>query len=529
MSPAPRHSGETASADNDLALSRRSLLALTALGVTAAAGSAAVAAPLGQLTYGVHVSLAPAWFDPAETTGIITPFMILYALHDGLVKAMPGQIQAPSLAESFSATEDGLTYDFNLRNGAIFHNGESVTSDDVRFSFERYHGSSQSLLKQRVDAIETPDPQHVRFRLKQPWPDFLTFYAGATGAAWIVPRRYVTQVGDDMFKKAPIGAGPYKFVSFKPGLELVLEAFEPYWRNTPRVKRLVLKVIPDESTRLAALKRGEIDIAYSIRGELAGELLHTPGLSLKPVVVQGTFCVYFADQWDAKSPWHDQRVRQAAGLAIDRKTINEALTMGYSHVTGSAIFPDTFEFYWQPPEPVYDPAQAKQLLGAAGFPNGFDAGFYNCDSSYANIAEAVVNNLGEVGIRTRLRPIERAGFLKGFGDKAYKNLIQAGPGAFGNAATRLESLVVQGGTFAYGSYPDIDALFLQQAVELDHARREAMLHKLQQIVHERSIYAPIWQLAFINGVGPRVAESSFGRIPGFPYTAPYDELALKGA
>jgi peptide/nickel transport system substrate-binding protein len=529
MRPAPRHSGETATLGNDLALTRRSLLALTALGVTAGAESSAVAAPQGQLTYGVHVSLAPAWFDPAETTGIITPFMILYALHDGLVKAMPGELQAASLAESFSATEDGLTYDFNLRKGAIFHNGEPVTADDVRFSFERYHGSSQSLLKQRVDAIETPDPLHVRFRLKQPWPDFLTFYAGATGAAWIVPRKYVTQVGDDGFKKAPIGAGPYKFVSFTPGVELVLEAFEPYWRNTPRVKRLVLKVIPDESTRLAALKRGEIDIAYSVRGELAGELLHSSGLSLKPVVVQGTFCVYFAEQWDAKSPWHDQRVRQAAGFAIDRKTINEALTMGYSHVTGSAIFPDTFEFYWQPPEPVYDPAQAKQLLAAAGFPNGFDAGFYNCDSSYANIAEAVVNNLGEVGIRARLRPIERAGFLKGFGDKAYKNLIQAGPGAFGNAATRLESLVVQGGTFAYGSYPDIDALFLQQAVELDHARREAMLHKLQQMVHERSIYAPIWQLAFLNGVGPRVAESSFGRIPGFPYTAPYDELALKGA
>jgi peptide/nickel transport system substrate-binding protein len=294
------------------------------------------------------------------------------------------------------------------------------------------------------------------------------------------------------------------------------------------VKRLVLKVIPDESTRLAALKRGEIDIAYSIRGELAGELLNTPGLSIKPVVVQGTFCVYFVDQWNPKSPWHDQRVRLAASLAIDRKTINEALTMGYSHVTGSAIFPDTFEFYWQPPAPVYDPAQAKQLLAAAGFPGGFDAGLYNCDSSYANIGEAVVNNLGEVGIRTKLRPIERAGFLKGFGDKAYKNLIQAGPGAFGNAATRLESLVVQGGTFAYGSYPDIDALFLQQAVELDHARREAILHKLQQMVHDRSIYAPIWQLAFINGVGPRVAESSFGRIPGFPYTAPYDELALQG-
>jgi peptide/nickel transport system substrate-binding protein len=509
------------------ALTRRALLAATA-GIAGATGRA-VAAPLGQLTYGVHVSLPPAWFDPAETTGIITPFMLLYAMHDGLVKAMPDDILAPSLAESFSASEDGLTYDFVLRKGALFHTGDPVTSDDVKFTFERYRGNSQSLLRQRVDAIETPDPQHVRIRLRQPWPDFLTFYGGATGAAWIVPRKYLAKVGDDGFKKAPVGAGPYRYVSFSPGVELVLEAFEPYWRNTPRVKRLVLKVIPDESTRLAALKRGEIDIAYSIRGELAGELLQTPGLSLKPVVVQGTFCVYFADQWDPKSPWHDLRVRQAANLAIDRNTINEALTMGFSHVTNSAVFPDMFEFYWQPPPAVYDPAQAKQLLAAAGYPNGFDAGLYFCDSSYANIAEAVVNNLGEVGIRSKLRPIERAGFLKGFADKAYKNLIQAGPGAFGNAATRLESLVVQGGTFAYGSYPDIDALFPQQAVELDRAKRTAVLHRMQQMVHERAMYAPIWQLAFINGVGPRVAESGFGRIAGFPYTAPYDELALNGS
>ncbi|MGA8192022.1 MAG: ABC transporter substrate-binding protein [Acetobacteraceae bacterium] len=529
MNSTPWRSEQTVPDSSSSPLTRRSVLALAALGVAAGAGSAAVAAPQGQLTYGVHISLAPAWFDPAETTGLITPFLILYALHDGLVKAMPGELQASSLAESWSASEDGLTYDFDLQKGALFHNGDPVTSDDVKFSFERYHGSSQSLLKQRVDAIDTSASDHVRIKLKEPWPDFLTFYAGATGAAWIVPRKYVTQVGDDGFRKAPVGAGPYRFVSFTPGVELVLEAFEAYWRNTPRVKRLVLKVIPDEATRLAALKRGEIDIAYSIRGELAEELQRTPGLSLKPVVVQGTFAVYFADQWDPKSPWHDQRVRLAASLAIDRKTINQALTMGFSHVTGSSIFPDTFEFYWQPPEPVYDPAQARRLLAAAGYPNGFDAGLYFCDSSYANIGEAVVNDLREVGVRSKLRPIERAGFIKGFTDKTYKNLIQAGPGAFGNVATRLESLVVQGGPFAYGSYPDIDALFPQQAVELDHGRREAILHKMQQMVHERSIYAPIWQLAFINGVGPRVAESSFGRIPGFPYTAPYDELALKSA
>lgn len=165
----------------------------------------------------------------------------------------------------------------------------------------------------------------------------------------------------------------------------------------------------------------------------------------------------------------------------------------------------------------------------AGYPNGFDAGAYNCDSSYSNIGEAVVNNLGEVGIRAKLRPLERAAYIKSFAEKSYKNIIQAGPAGFGNAATRLETHAVTGGTFTYGTYPELDELFQQQSRELDRKRREALLHKMQQIIHEKAIYAPIWQLAFINGIGPRVAESGFGQIPGFPYTAPFEDLALKPA
>src|SRR5215472_10712882 len=207
-------------------LTRRDVLALTALGVIAGVPrSGFAAAPAGQLTWGIHVSLAPTWFDPAETPGIITPFMVLYALHDGMVKPMPGKPLAPSLAQSWSGSEDGVTYDFVLRNGAKFHNGDPVTAEDVKFSFERYRGASHDLMKDRVAEVETPDPQHIRFKLKAPWPDFLTFYATATGAGWIVPKKYVEKVGDDGFKKAPVGAGPYKFVSFTPGVELVLEAF----------------------------------------------------------------------------------------------------------------------------------------------------------------------------------------------------------------------------------------------------------------------------------------------------------------
>jgi peptide/nickel transport system substrate-binding protein len=129
-------------------------------------------------------------------------------------------------------------------------------------------------------------------------------------------------VGDDGFKKAPVGAGPYRLVSFTPGVELVVEAVDGYWRKTPNVKRLVLRSIPDEATRLASLKRGEVDIAYAIRGALAEEIRRSPGLTLKPNVGQATFWVNFPDQWDPKSPWHDIRVRRAASLSIDRKALN---------------------------------------------------------------------------------------------------------------------------------------------------------------------------------------------------------------
>ncbi len=487
----------------------------------------AAAAPEGQLTWGVHISLAPTWFDPAETQGIITPFMVLYAVHDALVKAMPGNPMTPSLAESWQMSPDGRVYDFTLRKGVKFHNGDTLTSEDVKFSFERYRGTAAKTIKDRVAAVETPSPLQVRFRLKNPWPDFLTFYTAASGAGWIVPKKYVEKIGEEAFKKAPVGAGPYKFVSFTPGVELVLEAFEGYWRKAPSVKRLVFKVISDEATRLAALKRGEVDIVYSIRGELAEELQRSPGLTLKPTVIQAPQWVSMLDQWDPKSPWHDRRVRLAANLAVDRKALNQAITLGHSKLTYS-IIPSTFDFYWQPPAYNYDPGQAKKLLAEAGVPNGFDAGDYYVDISYANVHEAVAGYLQQVGIRSRLKAFERAAHWTTYTDKKYKNLAYTASGAFGNAATRLEAYVIAGGAYVYGSYPDIDALFKDQAAELDRKKREALLFKIQQLVHEKVMHIPVWELAFINGHGARVKESGLGLIPGHAYSAPYEDVTLKG-
>jgi peptide/nickel transport system substrate-binding protein len=305
-----------------------------------------------------------------------------------------------------------------------------------------------------------------------------------------------------------------------------LEAFDGYWRKTPSVKRVVLKSIPDGSTRLAALKAGEVDGIYWVSGELAAELQRTPGLALK-VSHTAPFWVYFPEQWDPKSPWHDLRVRQAASLAIDRKNINQAITFGHSLLNGNSFIPTNFEFYWQPPEPVSDPAQAKRLLAEAGHPDGLDAGALYCDAAFSNVGEAIVNSLREAGIRANLRPIERAGFFKSYAEKKYKGLILGASAAFGNAATRLEAFAVKGGSYAYGNYPDIDALFQQQAVELDHAKRKALLFKIQQLVHDKVIAAPLWQLAALSGIGPRVGESTLGLMGGYPWTSPYEDITLK--
>ena len=198
---------------------RRRWIAAGAMALMSVAptGARAADAPAGQMSWALHFSLAPTLFEPAETAGLITPFMLLYALHDALVKPMPEKVMAPALAESWSTSSDGLVYEFVLRKGATFHNGEPVTSEDVKFSFERYRGISAKGLKEKVAAIEAPDLGRIRFRLKQPWPDFMTFYGTpATGAGWIVPKKYVEKVGEDGFKKAPIGAGPYRFVSSIP-------------------------------------------------------------------------------------------------------------------------------------------------------------------------------------------------------------------------------------------------------------------------------------------------------------------------
>lgn len=487
---------------------------------------AAGPAPSGRVVIAWHVTIPPAWFDPSTAPPQITPFGMLYAIHDALVRAYPGRKMGPALAESWEESEDGLTYEFKLRPGLKFHNGDPLTTDDVKFSFDRYKGAGATTLKDHVQSVEIVDPRVIRFHLKAAWPDFMTFYGTSASAAGIVvPKNYLMKVGDDGFKKHPIGAGPYMFVSSKPGIEVVLEAFPGYWRHVPHIKTIVMRSVPDATTRALMLKSGEVDMAYALDGVDAEGIKATPGLRVVATKHASIMWIEFPDQWDPKSPWHDKRLRLAVNYALDRQGINEAACLGFCPPAG-VIIPRVME-YALLAEPVpYDPQKAKQLLAEAGYPNGIDAGQFTAIPGFPTVAQAVVNDLNAVGIRVSLRQMERAAFYADWQAHKFHGLFEPGSGSAGNAATRVESFIQSKGAYADGGYPDIDALFQQQAVERDHNKRQAILYKIQQLTIDRVMFAPLYDFRALMGVGPRITKDTIGDVwmSAFPS---YEDMEIK--
>jgi peptide/nickel transport system substrate-binding protein len=503
-----------------------SLLVILACSVGFAHISQAQPKPAGELVFAMHVTIAPAWFDPADTPAQITPFGILYALHDAVVRPLPGERMGNALATSWSESPDGLTYTFTLRPGLKFHNGDPCTAEDVQFSFARYKGTGGKEFKTKVKNVEVVDPLTIRFQLHEPWPDFMTFYGTtATAAGVVVPKKYIEQVGDDGFKKHPIGLGPYKFVSYTPGGDLVMEAYDGYWRKMPNIKRIVMKGIPEGPTRLAMLKKGEADYAVALDGPVAEEVKRDTKLTLVDTRHASIFWLEFPEQWDPKSVWADKRVRLAASYALDREAINDAACLGFCPPAG-VIVPRVMDYALQTEPVPYDPKKAKQLLAEAGYPNGFDAGDIVPIPPFFVVGEAVVNYLNAVGIRVKMRTVERATFYADWREKKLRGLFVTAAGASGNAATRVEAFIYTKGTYAYGGYPDIDDLFQQQAVERDRAKREALLHRIQQLTMERVMFAPIMDLRALIGVGPRVAEHTINSIPVHPFPA-FEDIKLK--
>jgi peptide/nickel transport system substrate-binding protein len=504
----------------------------------AAAQPAATAAPVvaqpgpkGKFVEAWQSSISPAWFDPQENPPQITPYNFQLAIHDALVKHMPGKTFAPSLAESYEVAPDFKSATFKLRPGIKFHDGSPVTPDDVTFTFEQYRGANAKILHDKLDRIDAPDDRTIKFFFKEPFVDFIMIYGSpASGAGWIVPKAYYQKVGKDGFKQKPIGAGPYRFVRQQAGNELEVEAFTDYWRKTPSIKTIVFLGIPETTTRLAVLKTGEADAAYAIQGDLFQTMRQDPALRVTAVQGNPTWLEMMAlDRPD--HPLKDIRARQAVSLAIDRKAINDAELGGMSSIGGNWIPPD-WPGALDPPVPPTDVAQAKKLLAEAGVPDGFDVSALTPLPPYFSWGERLVSQLRVINVKTTMNTMERGAFYDQMapGPNRLKGLILMFSGQPGDAAARIRESAVTGGTFSGLSVPEIDEWMKQYDASTDMQERKRLVETIQNFMLDQYLMVPVCRNIAIWGFGQRLGNSRLedvvGSIPQYNFLGPYEDMLL---
>ncbi len=488
-------------------------------------GSAKVLAapPQGILKQAIHWSLSADWMDPATASFPIPAFHPMYLFHDALLKATPEGLYGPSLAESWTASPDARVYEFKLRRGVKFHNGDPMTAEDVIFSFWRYKAAQAKFLHGKTEKVEAVNPHLVRFHFKEPFPEFLEYLlTGSTTVGWIVPKKYVEKVGDTEYKKRPVGCGPYKFVEFVPGVRLVGEAFEEYWRKVPNIKRMEFHFIPEPATRLAMVKRGEMDIATLMQGPFYEDAKKDPKLRVLSPLSPVRWMVYIASQWDAKSPWSDPRVRKAASLAIDKQTLADIFMPGCGPIGSIGLEGDPSALSF--PADPYDPERAKKLLAEAGYPKGFQGGkFYPYESGYWPYGEQIATYWKAVGINVDIVLLDKPALLATRESGKMKGTLFVDNPTAPTIGGRL-SLLFGGGS--YGNYPDIQGLWDQYRKEVNPKVRKDLIGNIQRLTHERSMWLPLTSTNSPAALGPRVKGNPYKIQPLMWFTTPFEDIEL---
>ncbi len=483
----------------------------------------AAAPPKGVFKVAIHWNISGDWLDPATGASPMSAHLPLYLFHDALLKPMPEGMYSPCLAESWSISADAKIYEFRLRKGVRFHNGDTMTADDVVYSYKRYKAAQAKLIHDRTEKVEAVNPHLIRIFFKEPFPDLLDYLLpGATQIGWVVPKKYLEQVGEAGFKKHPVGAGPYKFVEFKPGARLVAEAFEDYWRKVPNIKRMEFYTAPEISTRYAMLKRGEVDEITMISDVFYKKVKEDRDLRMLEPKTSNNFLVHMASQFDAKSPWSDPRVRQAASLAIDRKVVADIHAPGASPM-GTLGLPGEPGLLDRAPDP-YDPERAKKLLSEAGYPKGFHGGtFYPYDTLFWSMGEMIANYWKTVGITMNTVQLERAAWLA----------HRAGGKMKGTTFVEISTSPTLGGRLSYlfgpdscGNYPDIQALWDQYNKAVQPQTRNDLLTRIQRLIYDKTMYLFITYTTAPVGLGSKVKGNPFKVSAPIWFTAPFEDIEL---
>jgi peptide/nickel transport system substrate-binding protein len=466
------------------------LLAVAVFSVPPAWGQAK---PGGDLTV-VMSSLSTETLDPV-LGGHVVKFY-LSQMFDYLIGVTPdGRLSADGgVAQRWEHSADHRRWTFHLRPGVRFHNGDPLTSEDVKFSLQRAMSKRSTTgyagpLRDLIQDIETPAPDRVVIVAKEPtliFPPYLSRVLSTEGI--IVPRKYVEARGDDHFARAPVGSGPYRFAEQVTGSHIRMEAVDNHWRvGTPRYRTLTFRLVPEETTRIAMLRRGEADIVEISRERV--KEVERGGFPVHQRKDDAVILMWWVQPWDG-TPINDRRVREALNLAIDRQEIATSLFGGLaepSHVPFGLTwsFPDID--FKMTPELTYphDPARARKLLAEAGYPNGFPIDVH----SYLlpgfpegrTLAEAVAGYWQRIGVQARLIPVDYGAFRKKWVDRT-------APGAVGyfNFANRdwmgtyavIDKFAYSPSRLSTTQDPEVDEMVRAVARATDRQKIDALMRNI---------------------------------------------------
>ncbi len=417
--PAPARRPRASAAAAPDRRARFGVLVAAALALGSLGAGVALAQPGSQIVIGLQAE--PVTLDVAQLSDYNSSRAAM-EMYEGLVRFKDGSTEIePGLAESWEVSDDGLVYTFHLRPGVTFHDGTPVNAEAVRFSFERqidpenpYHDTGEFPYAEftlgDIDSVEAVDDLTVRITLKETFAPFLANMA--MHAAAIVSPTAVMRYGRD-FSEHPVGAGPYRFVSWQRGVEVILEANPDYWRGAPKVQRLIFRPIVEDQARLAALEAGEIDLAVNLPPDDLPRLRDDPRFTFAEQPGMHTWYLVFNV---TKEPFDDPRVRQAVAHAIDRDAIVQAILGGTGETAVNFLPPVVWSYTDDVEAYPYDPERARELLAEAGYPDGFAVEFWVPESGSGmqqSVAMGTViqDFLGRVGIDVTIQQFEWGTYL----------------------------------------------------------------------------------------------------------------------
>ncbi len=467
----------------------------------AAQPTAATGATQAIKTLTVAQSADASTLDP-QKQGKMPDMNILINMFDTLVTLDAKNQLAPGLATEWKVV-DPTTWEFKLRQGVKFHDGEPFNAEAAKFSIERLiNPATKSPIVELsyVKEVKVVDEYTIQLLLKAPdpiIPNKLTLFGGV-----MVPPQYIKEKGDEYFSQHPVGTGPFKFVSWQKDNQVVMEANPDYWGGKPKVDRLVFRAIPNAADTLAALRTGEVDIAANITADAADQL---QGVSDRKVVSGPGIRTYYLEiDTRQAGPLADKRVRQAMNYAVDVDTLVKTVLGGHARRVATLVPQENFGYNSQVQPYTYDPAKAKQLLADAGFPNGFETTL-DAQSIDKGVAEAISGQLAKVGIQAKVNLMESGTFTTKLLAGELGPLYYIGNTAWTlDAESNFQSYLKSDRRYNRWKNAQADQLVTTEETSVRPEERKAAFDQLQTLLKDEAPFLYLFQMDNIYGMTPRV-------------------------